>query len=492
METPEVVTATANEPEEPKNPATQPDVPEVVTANEFEEPKKPATQPDVPVTANEFEEPKNPATQPDVPEVGTANEPEEPKNPATQPPKVPGTADKPAPGASNLEELHKSTCGSVNTRLPDMEPDIVYPLDYANDPFLKDLWETTLTNLKNASKPLEILEAIASTAMLEGYIAKFVTSILEGIVSDDDMRDMLVNGIKTFTTTKLAGLSLEQYGKVSKIIENSASSPDLAMLMIQQLGKAMVKPDAKAIRNKLKKLNTNCDEEAAQDAAALEIQKSKMAKAAEDKKKEEDAKEAILKEKESARVLRGTDLKEKYKESEKKKAEKKLADEKKANESSFFSMFRSNPKTEETKSEADTGAVKDASEANADETKVDNGTKEVVNETKEVVNETKEVDNGTKEVDNGTKEVDNGTKEVENGTKEVENGTKEVDNETEKTGAEPKVTSTEASIQEENKEENKEKVKQADQTVGGRTRRKRVSARKTRKHWLLFTLRDIL
>jgi hypothetical protein len=389
------------------------------------------------------------------------------------------------PGASNLEELHKSTCGSVNTRLPEIEPDIVYPLDYANDPFLKNLWETTLTNLKNASKPLEILEAIASTAMLEGYIAKFATSILEGVVTDDDMRDMLVNGIKTFTTTKLAGLSLEQYGKVSKVIENSASSPDLAMLMIQQLGKAMVKPDAKAIRNKLKKLNTNCEQEAAEDAAALEIQKARMAKAAEDKKKEEDAKAASLKEREAARVLRSTDLKEKYKEGEKKKAEKKLADEKKANESSFFSMFRSKPEEKTaTENEPKEGVDTKDDKATVVDAVVKEATVEGVNESGANVVPS---DTGVKEATPEGVNADE-TKGVNaDETKGVnETGTNE-----------PKVeTPTEpASIQEDNKEEKKEKegqVEQVQQTIGGKTRRKRVSARKTRKHWLLFTLRDIL
>ena len=382
-------------------------------------------------------------------------------------PKQPGEQPGANPGASNLEELHKSTCASVNTRLPEMEPDIVYPLDYANDPFLKELWESTLTNLKNASKPLEILEAIASTAMLEGYIAKFATSILEGVVSDDDMRDMLVNGIKTFTTTKLAGLSLEQYGKVSKVIENSASSPDLAMLMIQQLGKAMVKPDAKAIRNKLKRLNTNCEQEAAEDAAALEIQKARIAKAAEDKKKEEDAKAANLKERESARVLRSTDLKEKYKEGEKKIAEKKLADEKKANESSFFSMFRSKPEEKTAENETKEGVdTKAEDKATVDAGVVKEATQEA---TVEGVNET-----GANVVKDETNAEITGANET---PKVIE------------TPTEP------ASIQEDNKEEKKEEkgqIKDANPTIGGKTRRKRVSARKTRKHWLLFTLRDIL
>jgi hypothetical protein len=175
-----------------------------------------------------------------------------------------------------LADLQKSTCSSVKSMLPEMETDIIYPLAYAKDPFLKNLWEVTLKNLKDASKPLEILEAIAGTAMLEGYIAKFATSVLEGVITDNDMRDMLVNGIKTFTTTKLAGLSLEQYGKVSKVIESSASSPDLAMLMIQQLGKAMVKPDAAAIRRQLGKLNTDCSAESKADDSAVAARKQEI------------------------------------------------------------------------------------------------------------------------------------------------------------------------------------------------------------------------
>ena len=119
-----------------------------------------------------------------------------------------------------------------------------YPLEFASDQLLNNWLDKTLKNIESGSKPLAILEAITGLALLEGKLMSLVMTVLDGVLTDDDLKNMTVYGIKSFATTRFAKLFFDDFGEMMPVMEK-IGDPMEVLKIVDKLRHAMGNPDEK-------------------------------------------------------------------------------------------------------------------------------------------------------------------------------------------------------------------------------------------------------
>jgi hypothetical protein len=156
-------------------------------------------------------------------------------------------AEAAAKNKSEAKNLLRSSLSGVKItekkiRVP-VEPQVLpYPLEFANDQLLNKWLETTLKNLENGSKPLAILESITGIALLEGKLMSLVMTVLNGVLTDDDLKNMTIYGVKSFATTRFAKLFFDDFGEMLPVM-NEIGDPLEVLQIVDKLREAMANPD---------------------------------------------------------------------------------------------------------------------------------------------------------------------------------------------------------------------------------------------------------
>jgi hypothetical protein len=140
------------------------------------------------------------------------------------------------------QSLQNVTVTKKRSLVPKAEAVKPYPLKFADDQLLNKWLEKSLKDIESGSKPLAILEAITGLALLEGKLMNLVMTVLNGVLTDDDLVNMTVYGIKSFATTRFAKLFFDDFGTMLPVM-NEVGSPLEVLQIVDKLRESMANPE---------------------------------------------------------------------------------------------------------------------------------------------------------------------------------------------------------------------------------------------------------
>jgi hypothetical protein len=130
-----------------------------------------------------------------------------------------------------------------------------YPLKFADttgdNQLLNEWLDKTLANLESGSKPLAVMESFTGIALLEGKLMSLVMTVLNGVLSDDDLKNMTIYGVKSFATTRFAKLFFDDFDNMMPVMEKMGN-PVEVLQIVDKLREAMANPEGNKPKPKKK------------------------------------------------------------------------------------------------------------------------------------------------------------------------------------------------------------------------------------------------